>query len=309
MIDTPIPAASTAEADRRRRWWVAFLSVTALALVGVAILGGLSNRRPVTPTSSAGAGAVERAATGAGVPVASSAVLSATPGANVLAAPGVEPEAPPAEALTPEEALALPGAVPERGRGTFDYAPGRGRVLGEKGPLRRFRVAVERGSGEEAAAFAAEVEATLGDRRGWVGGGRLRLQRVSGAGSEPAHFTVFLATRETAAALCARDGTDIRLDGTPFTSCRVAGKAIINLDRWRMSAPPYVSYRVALAVYRQYVINHEVGHELGHSHEGCPRRGGPAPVMVQQTLSLRGCVPWAWPRHGNHWLSGPPVRG
>jgi len=48
-------------------------------------------------------------------------------------------------------------------------------------------------------------------------------------------------------------------------------------------------------VYRNYVINHEVGHELGHHHENCPKAGGPAPVMVQQTLDLGGCQAWPFP--------------
>jgi hypothetical protein len=29
--------------------------------------------------------------------------------------------------------------------------------------------------------------------------------------------------------------------------------------------------------------------------------------MVQQTLMLRGCVPYAWPRDGDSFLTGPPV--
>jgi hypothetical protein len=93
----------------------------------------------------------------------------------------------------------------------------------------------------------------------------------------------------------------------PFTSCRIAGRAIINLDRWRLSAPPYVAASVPLAAYRQYVVNHEVGHEFGQRHQGCPKRGGPAPVMVQQTLALRGCVANPWPRVGNRQLTGPPA--
>jgi hypothetical protein len=176
-------------------------------------------------------------------------------------------------------------------------------VLGTAGPLRRFRVAVEKGSGADPVEFAAEVQDILGDPRSWIGGGSLRLQRVGGA--EPANFTVYLATRFTAGQMCARGGTNIRVGGRPYTSCRAVGKVIINLDRWRLSARPYVSAKVPLAHYREYVINHEVGHELGRRHQGCPKAGGPAPVMVQQTLTLRGCVPYSWPRRGNGFLTGP----
>jgi hypothetical protein len=28
-------------------------------------------------------------------------------------------------------------------------------------------------------------------------------------------------------------------------------------------------------------------------------------VMVQQTLTLRGCTPYAWPRRGSRELAGP----
>jgi Protein of unknown function (DUF3152) len=55
------------------------------------------------------------------------------------------------------------------------------------------------------------------------------------------------------------------------------------------------------------VINHEVGHELGHHHQDCPKAGGPAPVMVQQTLTLRGCQAYAWPRRNGKTLAGPSL--
>ncbi|GID96121.1 DUF3152 domain-containing protein [Amorphoplanes digitatis] len=289
MIDSRAPDAAAVapgvDSDRRRRWWIAGLVIAALLLAGGMLIPAFL---PVAPLT------VPAAAPTPSTPSASPSVSPPPP------SPSPSPAT--AAALRPD-LLALPGPVPTRGSGKFAYAPGRGRVLGTKGELRRFRVAVERGGNEDVAAFAAQVEATLGDRRSWTGDGRLRLQRVSGG--EPASFTVYLATRDTAGKMCRRGGTNITIGGRPHTSCRVTGKVIINLDRWRLSARPYLDAKVPLSTYRHYVVNHEVGHELGQGHQGCPRRGGPAPVMVQQTLTLRGCVPYAWPRRGDRRFTGP----
>jgi Protein of unknown function (DUF3152) len=273
-------------ARRRGLWWTAFSSAVVVMLVGGAALGHDWVRASTNPAPAPSASPVPAASPS---PLVESASASTSPSPSPSPAP----------------VLALRTAVPTQGTGKFTIAPGRGPVLGRSGPLRTYHVAVEHRSGQDAAEFAQVVDSTLGDSRSWIGGRGLRLQRVDP--SVAASFTVFLATRVTAAVLCDRGGTNIRIGGVPYTSCRTTGRAIINLDRWELSAPPYVSAKVPLATYRQYVINHEVGHELGHQHEGCPRNGSLAPVMVQQTLTLRGCVPNAWPRPNGQALSGPPV--
>lgn len=294
------PAASgpvSGTSPRRDRWlqsWLVVFATTLVLLVFVA--AGLLN---ATPEPVGNPGAASSAPPSPPVSVAPDRAPVAT-SPEVSRQPVLESEAGPFPAAG---LLQLTGRAPARGSGQFEFATGRGEVAGKRGPVRRYRVAVEKGSGEDVQVFAAQVSATLSDDRSWVGNGRERLQLVSGP--ERSDFTVYLATRDTAGRMCAGGGIDIRIGGVPTTSCRITGKAIINLDRWRGSARTFVQAGADLISYRRYVVNHEVGHELGHRHQGCPKAGGPAPVMVQQTITLRGCKPYAWPRRNDRNFAGP----
>ncbi|MEU7803339.1 DUF3152 domain-containing protein [Micromonospora arborensis] len=206
---------------------------------------------------------------------------------------------------SPPPVLRVSGAVPSAGTGTFGYDARSGPVLGRAGELRRYRVAVESGSNETAADFGQAVQTALAGPGSWVDSGRLRLQQVPG--EAPRDFTVYLATARTAGRMCADGGVDIRIGGRPYTSCRAPGQVIINLDRWRLSVPHFVSAGVPLEVYRTYVVNHEVGHQLGHRHERCPGAGRPAPVMMQQTLFLNGCRVNPWPYLDGRRYAGPAL--
>jgi uncharacterized protein DUF3152 len=191
-------------------------------------------------------------------------------------------------------------ADPTAGPGLFSYADEQGPVLGSAGRVEQFRVAVERGIPYPVGQFAAKVQAVLGDPRGWTAGGTLRLQEVPG--NAPALFTIYLATRVTSTRMCAAGG----LDTEGYTSCRLPGRVIINLDRWDLSVPEYVRAGVPLDIYRSYVINHETGHQFGYGHELCPGPGRPAPVMEQQTLGMHGCTANAWPYLNGRRYSGRP---
>ena len=202
---------------------------------------------------------------------------------------------------SPNVVTATAGAAelgPVRGAGTFTYTTQTGKIRGTAGPLKRFKVAVENGSGQDVAAFGDAADAAVGDPRGWTAAGQLRLQRVGGTAT--ADFTIFLATPATSEAMCATGG----LHTDQYTSCRLPGKLIINLARWLGSVP---DYGAPVSVYQQYAINHELGHELGLGHEGCPGPGKPAPVMMQQTLGLKGCTANAWPIVNGQRYSGPKV--
>jgi hypothetical protein len=165
----------------------------------------------------------------------------------------------------------------------FVVAPGGGLPVGH-GSLRTYTVEVEEGIPLDAADFAALVDEILADPRGWTSAGDVALQRV-GPASEP-DIRVRLATPATTDLHCAP------LDTHGDVSCRNGADVMINLTRWLGGA---AGSGLPLAEYRQYVISHEVGHALGHDHVGCPGPGQLAPVMLQQTLGLEGCLPNPWP--------------
>lgn len=216
------------------------------------------------------------------------------------------PSTVPSTSPSPAPVYRLDGEFPASGPGTWRYAGGRSEVFGGGGGLRRFRVAVETNIADaELAGFARTVEQTLGDPRSWIGSGERRLQRVPGGSAYD--FTILLATGETTRRLCATGYMDTRVDGVSYTSCRLPGRVVINLNRWRLSVPDYVDGGTELAVYRAYVINHEVGHELGRGHEKCPGKGRPAPTMQQQTFGLKGCTANPWPYLNGKRYAGPPL--
>lgn len=166
--------------------------------------------------------------------------------------------------------------------GRLVVVPGTSAVRGS-GPLRRFTVEVEAGLKNDPAAFAAAVERVLFDPRGWAGSGRMSFQRVS---SGPVSFRVTLASPRTTDRLCSP------LDTGGIYSCWNGARAVLNAMRWNDGA---ASYRGDLASYRTYMVNHEVGHGLGHGHTTRCGAGGLAPVMMQQTKSLYGCRRNPWP--------------
>ncbi|WNM42554.1 DUF3152 domain-containing protein [Micromonospora halotolerans] len=286
------PRAARPTAPPAGRWRSAVV-VSAFLVAAAVGIGAALQHPSVGAEALVNAGAAARPSQPTGGPP-SSAPPPPSPSASASADP-----------VSSAPVLQLPGPVPAHGRGSFGYDDRAGGVLGRAGVLRRFRVAVENGSGEDAHAFGDAVQRALAGPGSWVDSGRLRLQRV-GPGSR-SDFTIYLATRDTAGRLCRAGGIDIRVGGVPYTSCRVTGKVVINLDRWRTSAPHLVAAKLPLDTYRLYVVNHEVGHQLGHHHEACPGKGRAAPVMQQQTLFLDGCRPNPWPYVGGKRYTGSPV--
>lgn len=180
--------------------------------------------------------------------------------------------------LSPSAALASPDTGPTA------PAPGPGAQDAEP-PQVTFTYAVT-AEGEVATdrdAFAADVDAILSDARGWTLGGSIAF---TSAASGP-DLTVVLASPqvvEDAAPVCSR-----------HYSCRVGDRVYINDRNWREATPAWNDSGAPRWLYREYLINHEVGHYLGEGHRECGDAGPTAPVMQQQSISLDGCDPNGWP--------------
>ena len=176
------------------------------------------------------------------------------------------------------------GPYTTAGEGSFYEVGAPGMTAGDGTDLVvRYAVEVERGvdtsgyGGDDA--FAHMVDATLSDPRSWTNDPRFRFEHVSS--DDNPTLKIRLASLDTTAELCgAQLGTE--------TSCRtrITGEdsVIINESRWVRGAVPFQG---DLGSYRQYLINHEVGHAVGFAtHEPCPEPNALAPIMMQQTLSL-----------------------
>jgi hypothetical protein len=179
----------------------------------------------------------------------------------------------------------LPGDVPSALSGELVVAAG-GTPAPGSGPPKTVRVEVERGLPIDHDAFATFVMSTLNDARGWGARGAVTFARTDGA----ADIRVVLASAATVDAMCA----PLRTNGK--WSCGRYGHAALNADRWVHGSDAFNEASGGhLLLYRQYLVNHEVGHLLGHQHTGCPAAGAVAPVMLQQSITLAGCVPNGWP--------------
>ncbi|MEU9142803.1 DUF3152 domain-containing protein [Streptomyces sp. NPDC048349] len=206
---------------------------------------------------------------------------------------------PPGSPAATTGAPASPAApVPASGTGAFKASAAAGAAKG-KGTVRRWRIEVEEGSGVDPDSAARSVEAILADPRGWTRDPAYAFQ-LAGPG-QPVDFTVKIATPTTTDRLC--EVVTPELIGE--TNCRAGHTVVVNLKRWQEGSPQFSG---TVEEYRALIVNHEVGHELGHEHETCPGPGQPAPAMMQQIKGLLGCKSNAWPYDVNGtYLSGPHV--
>lgn len=174
----------------------------------------------------------------------------------------------------PSAELPAGGAFPVTGNGTWHVVPGTTPQAGA-GRVYTYTVEVEDGivvpEGEQA--YATAVDATLTDPRSWVGSGQIAVRRIDAGVPD---FRVSLSAQMTIRGLC---GYSLRYEASCWKSD--IGRVLINGSRWVRGA---AAFEGQLGLYRQYALNHEVGHVFDNPHVPCPENGGLAPIMMQQSF-------------------------
>jgi hypothetical protein len=246
----------------------------------------LPDRPPAGSASISTPPASDGAAPGPSVPEGTVATAEPTPGS---AAEPTIPQTAPTAAISIDPAEVLPshllvGALPAgepfavSGDGGYRVIGGAGPQAGTAPTVITYTVEIENGftpaEGDES--FAQFVDRTLADPRSWITVKGVSLQRLNPPDADP-DFRVTLASQQTVRALC---GFSVPLESSCYT--RTEGRVVINDARWVRGS---LTYGTDLTSYREYAINHEVGHALGYGHQPCGENGVLAPVMMQQSWS------------------------
>jgi len=130
------------------------------------------------------------------------------------------------------------------------------------------------------------IRKTLADPRGWAGRGYTFVHR---AHIQPVDVVL---------ALCDKDEMDARFGHAPeLRDLSVTNfgtrpaRVYFHRDNWESPPPLFTG---TLQSYREYLVQHEIGHALGRGHATEETDGGACPVMYQQSKGTSRCTPNAW---------------
>ncbi|MBV8930448.1 MAG: DUF3152 domain-containing protein [Mycobacteriaceae bacterium] len=175
------------------------------------------------------------------------------------------------------------GPFTEAGAKTWHIVPGADPQVGQ-GTTKVFTYTIEVEDGIDTTSFGGDdgfakmVSQTLSNPKSWTHNPQFAFVHVD---SGKPDFRISLTTPMTTHEGC---GYEIPIETSCFNpSYDGQPRVFLNEARWVRGAVPFQG---DVGSYRQYLINHEVGHAIGYQqHEPCDENGGLAPVMMQQTFS------------------------
>jgi Protein of unknown function (DUF3152) len=189
------------------------------------------------------------------------------------------------DANLPTGLLPEGGPITPAGNKTWHVLPGITAQVGQ-GTAKVFKYSVEVEDGVDTSGFGGDdafvrmVDQTLANPKSWTHDPRFAFVRID---SGVPDFRVSLSSPMTVREGC---GYEIPLETSCYNPAFGMGsqpRVFINEARWVRGAVPFEG---DLGSYRQYLINHEVGHAIGYQrHVPCDEQGALAPIMMQQTFS------------------------
>jgi ABC-type sugar transport system permease subunit len=189
------------------------------------------------------------------------------------------------DASLPTGMLPDGGPYTEAGAKTWHIVPGADPKVGE-GTTKTFTYTVEVEDGIDTTSFGGDdnfarmVSQTLANPKSWTHNPQFAFTRIDSGDPD---FRVSLTTPMTLREGC---GYEIPIETSCFNPSFASDsqpRVLINESRWVRGAVPFQG---DVGAYRQYLVNHEVGHAIGYQrHEPCAENGQLAPVMMQQTFS------------------------
>ena len=264
----------------RRHGWRAYALPILVVITIVALTSRVGEGRNHPAGPAVGAGNSSDAAGGA------ASASSGTSRVKVDNGNGAE--------VLPGDALPPGADYTAQGKGTFTILKGITNPVGH-GRLVTYAIEIEDGLiGVDLGQFQRLVVETLSDPRSWTGGGHVALQRIDSADAD---VRIALTSSMTVRQIC---GYDQKIETSCQQEWHGLNQVTLNVARWVRGD---VQFGQDLTAYRYYMINHEFGHALGHRHSFVCLPNGLAPVMMQQTITLREnqgagskiCQPNSWP--------------
>ena len=189
------------------------------------------------------------------------------------------------DANLPTGMLPAGGPFTEAGAKTWHVVPRATLKVGE-GATKTFTYTVEVEDGLDTTTFGGDdgfarmVSETLASPKSWTHDPEFAFIHID---SGQPDFRVSLTSPMTVREGC---GYEIALEAScynPVYAPDEQPRVFVNQARWVRGAMPFQG---DVGSYRQYLLNHEIGHAIGYElHDGCGEDGGLAPLMMQQSFS------------------------